>query len=163
MNTKDAIKSALGSSQFVMKAFLADLSDADLLVRPVPGANHVAWQLGHLVVAEQSFLKNLPGAVVPELPAGFAEKHSQAYAAADSTEGFATKDEYIALMKKMREATLAALEQLPDTELDRAVTGRVARIAPTVGDLLLLAASHPVMHSGQISVLRRKLGKPVAF
>jgi hypothetical protein len=35
--------------------------------------------------------------------------------------------------------------------------------APRVLDMIGLASEHEMMHSGQISVLRRKLGKPVAF
>ncbi len=35
--------------------------------------------------------------------------------------------------------------------------------APRVVDMVALAAEHEMMHSGQITVLRRKLGKPVAF
>ena len=50
------------------------LSDADLLVRPAPSANHIAWQLGHLVLAEPFLIRTeLPDAAYPELPAGFAD------------------------------------------------------------------------------------------
>ena len=31
---------------------VSDLSDAELLVRPVPQANHIAWQLGHLILQD---------------------------------------------------------------------------------------------------------------
>lgn len=41
--------------------------------------------------------------------------------------------------------------------------GPVARLAPTVGALFMLTANHELMHSGQFSVVRRKLGKPVLF
>src|SRR5271170_7679494 len=36
----------------MLRMTLADFSDADMLVRPCPGANHAAWQLGHLTAAE---------------------------------------------------------------------------------------------------------------
>ena len=35
----------------------ADLSDADLLVRPAPSANHIAWQLGHLIASERNLVE----------------------------------------------------------------------------------------------------------
>ena len=71
MTGKDAIKYALRSTHGMVGMYLGDLSDADLLVRPVPGANHIAWQLGHLIVAEQHLLAAyLPGAQWPTLPAG---------------------------------------------------------------------------------------------
>ena len=39
----------------------------------------------------------------------------------------------------------------------------ITRMAPTVGSVFFLAANHEMMHAGQFSVARRKLGKPVLF
>ena len=39
----------------------------------------------------------------------------------------------------------------------------MAQMAPTLGALLLLNANHVMMHAGQFTVVRRKLGKPVLF
>ena len=39
----------------------------------------------------------------------------------------------------------------------------MAKFAPTVGAMLLLNANHTMMHAGQFTVVRRKLGKPVLF
>ena len=47
--------------------------------------------------------------------------------------------------------------------LDRPTTGRMAKFAPTVGAMLLLVSNHTLMHGGQFTVVRRKLGKPVLF
>src|SRR4029077_4502167 len=52
MQAKEVIKTALQSTQNMLSTYLGDLSDADLLVRPVPAANHIAWQLGHLIQSE---------------------------------------------------------------------------------------------------------------
>ena len=40
-----------GNLEF-LKQELADFTDADMFVRPTPQANHAAWQIGHLVAAE---------------------------------------------------------------------------------------------------------------
>jgi hypothetical protein len=66
MNAKDAIRTALTSTQNLLSWYVSDLADADLLVRPVPNANHIAWQLGHLISAEIQLLGQLPGAAYPE-------------------------------------------------------------------------------------------------
>src|SRR5215216_7867450 len=96
MHGVDAIRAALLSTQHLVSWFLSDLSDADLLVRPTPGANHIAWQLGHLIIAEVNFfLPKVPGARPAPLPAGFAEQHSKDTINSDS--GFKTKDEYLKL------------------------------------------------------------------
>ncbi len=162
MNTTAAITTVLKTSHNLLNMTLSDLSDADLLVRPVPNANHIAWQLGHLITAEHSMLKSL-GATPPELPAGFAEQHSKATAAVEPPTGFATKAVYVDLLNKMRDATIAAASKLSEAELDKPVEGNVARIAPNLCALAMLPGSHAMMHLGQFSVVRRKLGKPVLF
>src|SRR5438034_1340308 len=68
MNAKEAIKTALTSTKDMIGWYLGDLSDADLLVRPVPAANHIAWQMGHLIDSESHLLGQLPGALYPKLP-----------------------------------------------------------------------------------------------
>jgi hypothetical protein len=164
MNAKEAIKTALKSTQNMAEMYLGDLSDADLLVRPVPNANHIAWQLGHLIDAEVSLLKDyFPAGTYPELPARFAEQHNKSTAASDSPKGFGTKKEYLELFNKLRNATLAALDKLPEKELDTPTRGNMAPFAPTFGALLLLQSNHTLMHLGQFTVVRRKLGKPVLF
>ena len=53
MNAKDVIKYNLRVADMGWSTLLSDLSDADLLVRPSPAANHLAWQLGHLISSER--------------------------------------------------------------------------------------------------------------
>jgi hypothetical protein len=161
MNAKDAIRTALQSTQNMLPVYLNDLSDADLLVRPVPNANHIAWQLGHVISSEVRLGAQLPGAKYPELPAGFAERHTKETAATDK--GFGTKAEYLGLFTKVREATLASLAKMSDADLDKPTSGQMAQFAPTLGALVLLTANHVMMHVGQFTVVRRKLGKPILF
>jgi uncharacterized damage-inducible protein DinB len=164
MTGKDAIKYALQSTHGMVGMYLSDLSDADLLVRPVPGANHIAWQLGHLIVAEPHLLSAyLTGAQWPKLPPGFAEKHTKETSGLDAPDKFFKKNEYLSLYGQVREATIGALDKLSDPDLDRPTTGNMTKFAPTVGAMLLLNANHTMMHAGQFSALRRKLGKPVLF
>jgi hypothetical protein len=159
MNFQDAIRTALKTDQQVIQMLLADLTDADLLVRPVPSANHIAWQLGHCITSEQEiFAKIVPGAAMPTLPSGFAEQHTKESAAKDT--GFLTKAAYLDLFGKVRKGSLAAVDKLTDADLDKPSGWESA---PTVGAMLLLMANHATMHSGQFSVVRRKLGKPVVF
>jgi hypothetical protein len=164
MNAKDAIRTALKSTQETMQRYVSDLSDADFLVRPVPNANHLAWQFGHLINAECDLVhKELPGGAAMERPAGFKEQFTKEAAAIDSPKAFAKKAELMALFNQAREATLAALEKLSDADLDKPTEGRMAKFAPTLGAIMLLQSNHTLMHGGQITVLRRKLGKPVLF
>jgi len=159
MNAKDSIRFLLESNENMISMYLSDLTDADLLVRPAPGANHIAWQLGHLIIAEVNFfLPKVPGAKPPALPTGFAEQHSKDTVNSDA--GFKTKEEYLALFKSARAGTLATVDKLSDADLDKDSGWQMAN---TVGKVLLFIASHDMMHAGQFTVVRRKLGKPVLF
>lgn len=163
MNAKEAIRTALASTQHILNWYLSDLSDADLLVRPVPAANHIAWQLGHLIHAERFLLGQLPGAAYPELPVGWSDQHGKNTAAVEPPHGFATKTEYVNQFNTAREATLATLAKMSEADLDKPTQGNMAPFAPTLGALLLLQSNHTLMHAGQFTVVRRKLGKPVLF
>jgi hypothetical protein len=164
MKACQVIEAVLNNTQFITNEYLKDLSDADLLVRPVPSANHIAWQLGHVIAAEVRLVRSqLPDAAYPELPAGFAEQHGKETAAQEPPKGFLSKQQYLDLFNRVREATKATVAKLSDADLDRPTTGQMAPFAPKLGDLLVLAANHALMHAGQFSVVRRKLGKPILF
>jgi hypothetical protein len=163
MNAKDTIRLSLKTNHDLLKSFLADLSDADLLVRPASAANHIAWQLGHLIGSEAGMMRQIPGVAPTELPAGFVEQHTKEKAASDSPAGFRSKQEYLELFDRVRGNTLAALERVSEADLDKPTTGSIARLAPTLGALFLLSGNHEMMHAGQFTVVRRKLGKPVLF
>jgi hypothetical protein len=164
MNGVKAIQTALEGTRSALHMFVSDFSDADLFVRPVPNANHTAWQIGNVIVGDQYMVTSqLPDVPFPELPAGFAELHGPDGAKKDGPEGFLTKAEYLALFDKVRAATITALGGLKDHELDRPTTGQMASYAPTLGQMFILASDHTLMHAGQFSVIRRCLGKPVLF
>lgn len=164
MNASSAIHTALASTQNILNMYLADLSDADLLVRPVPGANHIAWQLGHLIAAEPLLAgPQLPHIQYPALSAGFEEQYSTKGAGDDTPKKFLSKEEYLRLFNQYRDITKTAVAKLSEQDLDRPTVGDMAQFAPKVGDLLILVANHTLMHAGQFTVVRRKLGKPVLF
>src|SRR4051812_23208305 len=104
MNIKDGIKMQFTISEFMVDSYLSDLSPAELLKRPAPGANHVAWQLGHLISAETRLVETAVPGSMPALPEGFAERHTKDTAACDNPQDFLSKDEYFALAKNVRAA-----------------------------------------------------------
>ena len=123
MNSRDAIKLNIDCANMICQSYLADLTDADLLVRSVPGMNHIAWQLGHLIVGEHEMTEAAFPGSMPALPAGFAEKYTKDTSRLDSASAFHTKDVYLKLAAEQRAATLAKLESLTDADLDKAVEG----------------------------------------
>lgn len=160
MNAKDALKAAMDLGDYILKTYLSDLSDTDLMTRPTNGCNHLAWQLGHLIQSEKQLLEMICPGAGATLPAGFAEQHSKETTGCNDPAKFLTKAKYLELFDQQRAATKAALDRLPDADFDKPGPPDF-KICPTVGALFNLLANHVTMHSGQFAVARRVLGKPV--
>jgi DinB superfamily len=163
MNAKDVIQTSLKSTGDMLTQFVADLSDEDLLVRPAPNANHIAWQLGHLIACEAMMGDVVPRATYPELPGHLKSQMAGKSSKTPPPGGYLKKAEYVDWFNKIRSATIANVDRLSDADLDKATPGDFAAWAPTMGALLVLTANHTLMHAGQFSVVRRLLNKPVLF
>jgi hypothetical protein len=141
---------------------LSDFRDADMLVRPVPGANHAAWQIGHVTVAESGIARTLKADAVIELPAGFAARFSKETVAVDDPAQFPTKAALLEQLGKVRGAIVAIVKSMSESDLATPVPGPMAELFPTKGHFIVnLIPMHLTMHIGQIQVIRRKLGKPI--
>jgi hypothetical protein len=160
MTVNDVLAAGLRQGLGMLKMHIADFSDAELLVRPVPGANHANWQLGHLITSETQML-GACGAAMPALPAGFADRYSKENTRSDDPGKFATKAELLAVLEKTRAASVAFVQSATPAQL--AAPSPMKDMFPTVADFMLMGATHDAMHIGQIQVLRRKLGKPMLF
>jgi hypothetical protein len=163
MNAREAIRLNIDCANGICQGYLADLTDAELLVRPVPGANHIAWQLGHLLTSEREMVEEVCPGSMPALPAGFAEKYTKETAALDAPSAFHSKAVYMDLFERLRSATARALEKLTDADLDKPAPEKMRSYVKSVGDLFSLQGTHWVMHAGQWAVVRRKLGRKPLF
>jgi hypothetical protein len=162
MDIKQAIRATSEHSDFLVQAYLADLTPAELLARPCKGGNHIAWQLGHLIASERYLVEQAAPGKMPLLPEGFAERHKKDQAAIDDPKAFLSKEEYLALAKKVRAEALEIAMAVPAADFDKPVT-KVPPFIKTVGALFLFLGQHWVMHAGQWAVIRRSLGKPPLF
>jgi len=160
MTSKDVLKNTINTCHEVMMAYLSDMNDADLMVRSVPGANHIAWQLGHLIASEHEMMTNA-GYQMPALPDGFAESYTPETSTSDDPAKFQKKDQYLQWMAQQREATFSTLDAIPDSDLDKETPESMREYAPTVGSVFNIIGIHEMMHGAQFVPLRRKLNKPV--
>ena len=147
----------------MLKMVLSDFSDADMLVRPCAGANHAAWQVGHLIGAETRLINSCTPGAMPELPAGFSEKFSKSTASIDDAKAFPNKADLLGLLEKTRAASIRWIKSLSEEDLNRKNEGPFKDFMPTVHHTVAVISNHTAMHTGQFQVIRRKLGKPVLF
>lgn len=162
MTAKDVLRMVTEGSHMIALAYVADLGEEDLVVRSVPGANHIAWQLGHMIGGTAKMIGML-GLQEPPLPAGFIEAHGKEMADCDDRARFLTKGDYLELLEQAKVAILAAIDATPDADLDQPGPEPMRDYAPTVGAALLILGQHWMMHLGQFVPVRRKLGKPPLF
>lgn len=162
MTAKEVLRYNIEMSERVIDGYLADLADEDLLLRPVPGMNHMAWQLGHLIGSERHFVELVRPGASPPLPDDFEQGHGRQSFGEDDRSKFYSVDRYRELWKAQRAASLALLDSVGDDELDQGRPG-LPPYLPHVGAVFTLIGSHPLMHCGQFVAVRRALGKPIAM
>lgn len=160
MTSNDAIKLCLDAAEMVCMMYLQDLSDEDMFVRPAPGANHINWQLGHLIASEYEMLHEIRPHAPSKLPEGFEEQYAKATAGSDNPADFRTKEELLEIYKAQRQVSLEFLAGENPDEFDKE-SG--VPYAPTVGSLYSMLGSHWMMHSGQWVIVRRLQGRPPLF
>ena len=164
MSSKETIHQSLALSEMALSKYLDDLKPEAFLIRPVAGMNHLAWQVGHLVVVENRFVEALKPGASPALPAGFTEQYAMDKHASDSPTDFHTKDELLALFKTQRTATRHLLEGMGETDLQAPCPNEKMRtMCPTVATMFNLTGMHTLMHAGQFVAVRRHEAMPIAF
>jgi hypothetical protein len=116
-----------------------------------------------LISSEAGLINAVAPGKGPKLPEGFDEKHAKDQANVDDPQQFCSKQEYLDLMEKARKCAVEALSAFSEADLDKPAPERMRSFCPTVGNVFILIATHPLMHAGQFVPVRRELGKPVVI
>ncbi len=161
MTSKDAILYSLRFSGNLTGMMVGDLSRQELHHRIVPTANAAAWILGHLILSERGAMKILgvPAESLPALPDDGFEQRFARDETAPKSEHYGDAEVLPAVFKEHRDALIRAVEAADDSVFGQPLP-QPMRIARTVGEFLLFVPIHVSTHIGQISAIRRSLGRP---
>src|SRR3954451_16755275 len=121
MNFKDAARYTYSIAGFMIESYFQGITPEKMLMQPAPDANHLAWQLGHLISAECRLVDAAVPGSMPQLPAGFAKRHTKDPANRDKPSDFLSKDKYMSLTKPGRAASLKTLDGISNADLDKPV------------------------------------------
>ncbi|HEX3869771.1 MAG TPA: DinB family protein [Pirellulales bacterium] len=158
MNTaSDALARSLANSAKFVLMITEDLKPEDYLHRPVPGANCAAWTLGHLVISGRSMMKRFGAADLPQFPEAFEAAYARD-AQAPKADTFPHIEQLRPLFQQHHDQFVELVQSLP---LER-VNEKLEKPHPmfgTLGELAAFAPVHISMHAGQISTIRRSLGR----
>jgi DinB superfamily len=163
MKQSDMLTGLLKRNIDMIKRHLADFSEADMMVRPVPGANHAAWQMAHLA----GYVVSTAKAIAPEanlsVPENLLQYRGTETSSSDDPAIFPTKARVLEIVELALNAQIGAVGKMSDEDLDKPTPEEFKRYGMNLAMMVLMGPLHTTMHMGQIQVIRRKLGKPVMF
>jgi uncharacterized damage-inducible protein DinB len=158
LSPTDVLVHSLSSSQKLLNRYCEDLTPAEYLHRPCGGANCVAWLIGHLVISERSALGRVGMTDVPPLPEGF-EKRFARDAEAPKAEAFGDVSILLPLFNQHRQLLIDTVKGMPVEKLEQPLE-KPHPMFGNIWSVVNFMALHVSMHAGQITIIRRSLGRP---
>lgn len=156
MDTKEFAIWQMKMVRGMLVEWVKDISEEQMRVRVVDGGVHLAWILSHLAWSEAGTVNKFVRE--QDNPLRHLGKscgmHSKVV---DEADAYASKDEALATLEKVRAGTLEFLEGLSETDLDKPVKEGPAEFT-NWGSIFALIPAHEAHHNGQISVIWRRLG-----
>ena len=158
MDLKERLRRALVDSRLVTERLLSEIEDPqDWVRRVVPGTNHALWIAGHLAAAENAFI----GRVSEDRKvnnAQYAALFGKGSSVSDSLADYPSPDEILAYMRERRSVYLELLDGLAPSDLERPTTGGPPFMFD-VGSVYQMSVWHEGLHTGQLTMIHRALGK----
>jgi len=137
--------------------------ERDWFRMPAEGVTHVAWQVGHLAMAEYRLCMERIRGARPEdadlISTDFIRPFAGASKPVADPGYYPPLAELRAVFERVHRQLLRELPGLSEEELDLPPL-RAHPIAKTKFQSLMWCGQHEMLHAGQIGLLRRLLGKP---
>ena len=157
MSAQEVIAESLTFSVKLMDRYCADLKPEEYLHRITPRGNCTAWLLGHLILTDRRLLAFF-GADVPPLPEGFEKRFAR-----DETAPFASDFGDTSILLPMFDKHRALLIDTVKRSSAEKLSEPLEKPNPLfsrLGQMANFMAQHATLHAGQITMIRRSLGKP---
>jgi hypothetical protein len=149
-------------SRSYTKRLLEDVPDADWFRMPAEGVTHIAWQVGHLAMAQFALCiaRLRPETAADErlIAAEFRRHFGKGSVPDPQPENNPTPAEIRAVLDRVHTQTMAELPTYSSAELAAPALKPHPLFTRKIESLFWCAA-HELTHAGQIGLLRRLLGK----
>ena len=167
MDLKAHAKYALESSRRLIEGALADFKTReDWLHQSHPKANHAMWIVAHLGLADNMFASRFRPDVASK-PDGWDDLFWFGSQLQEDASLYPPEAEVLAYFRDRREVLLKVLDELTEDELAGPAPGPDERSplagAPCIGHAFIFIAYHEGIHTGQLTVAHRGLGRPPMF
>lgn len=158
----DILIHSLTASRELVHRFVADLSPAEYLYRPTEKSNCVAWLLGHLTLSDRRVMGLILGiADLPQLPDGFEKRFGRDEGSPQSAE-FGDVSPLLPLFLETRDLLISHVRSLDPALLNQPIPMSHPRFK-IIFEAINFMGIHASMHAGQITIIRRGLGRPPLF
>lgn len=159
MTPNDLLATAYATGKKLVHFMVDDLTDDELLYQPSVGANCAAWIIGHLTLTFRNGLRRAGIADLPEFPHDLLGAFTTTKQPAGEQGGYGDLKELIARFDAHADRMVEWVKTLSADALAAPTDGRTP-FATNFAEAVQFGAMHVAMHVGQISAIRRSLGKP---
>jgi hypothetical protein len=141
---------------------IRDFGEDEWFRQPHEGVTHLAWQVGHLAMAEYGLTMIRLRGKQPEdeatISAAFFRRFQKGTQPAADPGGYPSPAEIRAVLDRVHRQALTELADYSPQELDVKLPEPHALFDTKLGSVFFCSA-HELIHAGQIGLLRRLLGK----
>ena len=145
------------------QTLLVDVDDDAWFRQPAGSATHLAWQVGHLAMAQYMLTLFRLRGKLPEdeqlIPKSFLKRFVKGSVPQGDPSAYPPVAEILEVFRGVHTRLMEQLPSYGDRDLDATVVEPYAVFNTKLGSLFF-CASHEMLHAGQIGLIRRLLGKP---
>ena len=158
MSPNDVLAAGYRMSGQLLHRMVDDLTSEEWNRQPASGANSAAWVIGHLALTLRNGLRRMRAADLPDFPSALEEKFKTTKQPAGEQTGYGDARALLAIFDACLDRFMALVRTLPADALTAAAEG--PPLATNRAEAIQFGALHIAMHTGQLSTIRRSLGKP---
>jgi hypothetical protein len=144
------------------RELLDTIPESDWFRMPAEGVTHVAWQVGHLTMAQYALCLSRVRGPRPDdeqlIPAAFIQAFGRGAVPNPDPAKHPPAAEIRATFDRVHERVLAELADFPDADLDTPLS-TPHRLCKTKIETVRWCSAHEMVHAGQIALLRRLFGQ----
>ena len=145
------------------QTLLDGLDDADWFRHPPDSPTHIAWQVGHLAMAEYGLcLFRIRGRRPEDLelmPSKFRKQFSRGSTPSPDPASYPPAVEIRRVFDTIHDQAMHEIRRFDPEELNEKIEEPYAVFDTKLG-ALFFCAHHEMLHAGQIGLIRRLIGKP---
>ena len=155
-------KKQIQSARAYTLIMLEGLTEPDWFAMPQSAPTHIAWQVGHLAMAQYGltlFRQRGRAEVDTKLMSGkFRKKFMKGTLPEPQSDAMPSSSEILEVLHRVNDQMLLEIDTFDGPGLDEPAEMPYAGY-PTKYGALLFMPHHEMLHSGQIGLIRRLLGK----